>query len=134
MARSLREKLLARRLQAKGPLAPADDEFARQHPILFDLLTRPLRVSKRVLEPCRLGLVIGDGDWIVSVNDAVLKQTLAVRAATVAAALQALEEALASTEQRWSLWRGKEVRLPKGPEDEKVSKKKLASQDEEEVN
>lgn len=130
MVRSLREKLLARRLQAKGPLVPADEEFRRLHPVLFDLLTKPLCINKRVLEPCRLGLVIGDGDWIVSVNDAVLKQTLAVRAATFAEALQALEEALKSTEQRWSLWRGKEVRLPKGEDAGKLSKKKLASEDE----
>ncbi len=121
-----REILLSRRLAVKGPLAPPDDEFRVAYPLLFDLLTRPLVVSERVLEPIRLTLSIGDGDWFLTLSDSVLCQTLTTRALNLTEGLRHLDHLCGSPDARWVCWKGKTVRLPSVP---KKVKKKLDTDD-----
>lgn len=108
-----RETLLARRLAVKGPLAPPDDVFRLAHPALFDLLTRPLVIGGRVMEPARLTIQIGDGDWQVSVSDGVLCQSLTAREVDLAGALLHMEHLVKSEDAKWVTWKGKDPRVPK---------------------
>lgn len=115
MARSsLRERLVTKRVANLGPIVPTDPAFSEAHPLLFDLLTRPVKMLDKILEPCRLSLAIGDGDWTLSVSDPVLCQSLMVRSATLVGVLASLEDLLGSKDQRWTLWKGKTPRLPQG--------------------
>lgn len=119
---TIREKLMARRVSSHGPLAPADDDFRKDHPLLFELLTRPLVVNGKVLDMPRLSLSLGDGDWQLSVSDGVLCQSTSVRGLTFHESLRALETVLASGDAKWSTWKGKEPRLPKPKENGKPKK------------
>jgi hypothetical protein len=116
---SKREILLSRRLAAKGPVAPPDEAFRKAYPQLFDFLTRPLVVGGRVLEMPRLTLSVGDADWALTLSDALLCQSLTARGSTQEEALGVLEQLLVNDSTRWSLWKGKEPRLPKVPEKKK---------------
>lgn len=109
---SLRKILLARRMAAKGPMAPPDDSFRTRWPLLFDLLTRPLVVKGRVVEPMRLTLSIGDGDWVVSLTDGMLCQSLTVRQDTLESVLDHVNHVLSSEGQRWVPWKGRNPKLP----------------------
>lgn len=120
---SRREVLMARRVAARGPMAPPDDQFRERHPLLFDMLTRPLVVGGKVLEMPSLRVQIGDGDWQLTLSDGVLCQSLTVREDTLESALAHLEHLVASEDARWSVWKGKEPRLPKT--EPKKGKKKV---------
>jgi hypothetical protein len=112
-----RERLLARRLAVKGPTAPPDEDFLAEYPLLFDLLVRPLIVGGKVMEMPRLSLTVGDGDWILTVSDGVLCQSLTVRETSLADCLALMELTVGAEDAKWVAWRNREPRLPKTPPD-----------------
>jgi len=110
--KTIREEQLLRRVAFRAPQVPADDGFADRWPKLFELLTSPLTVQDRVLEPVRLSLVLGDGDWLLTLSDGILCQSLSVRGLTENDARDHLESILGTPEARWAQWKGRQPRLP----------------------
>src|SRR4029453_4475087 len=92
--KTIREEQLLRRVAFRAPQVPADDGFADRWPKLFELPPPRVTVQDRVLEPVRLSLVLGDGDWLLTLSDGILCQSLSVRGLTENDARDHLESIL----------------------------------------
>lgn len=115
--KSFREQLAEARLAWKGPQLPADERIRTEFPLVWEILTCQLEQEGKLLEPARLSIGAGDGEWVLTVSDAALAQSFSVAVGSLVDALPALEAALARSAGHWRPYRNRKPKLkaPKAP-------------------
>jgi hypothetical protein len=93
----------ARQLADRG-IAPNDEEFAKLHPNLWELLTVCWLDADQRIDPAYLRVSACAGDWVHQLSSPAMKGSLSVATRTFAEGLNALEVALATGSVAWSFW------------------------------
>jgi hypothetical protein len=110
----------ARQLADKG-IAPNDEEFARLHPSLWELLTVCWLDDEQRIDPAYLRISACAGDWVHTLSSPSMKGQLSVATRTFAEGLGALDVALATGSVAWSFWLKQKPAIRKQPRPEKRS-------------